>query len=88
MLRVREILNDFKIKFDVIQEGYAPVSISVDNAQGGIDARKLAVERLGELMPGVVSDRALEAMVMNAQGFRAVIVGITPITNLRALFGK
>lgn len=49
---------------------------------GGIKFDHIAVQRQGSLMTGVVSDQALEAMLLKAQGLYGVIVGITPIPNL------
>ena len=54
---------------------------------GGIDARNIGVDRAGDLIQGVVSDKALEAMLSGAPGVKAVIMSVTPISDLRLLLG-
>jgi len=77
-----------KLKASGLGEG-ATETAAIDAAQrqGGIDARNIGVNRSGELMPGVVSDRAMEALLANAPGLRGIIVSITPLTGLRKVLG-
>ena len=56
-------------------------------APGGIDVRNIGVDRQGQLMAGVLSDSAMEKVLMNAPGLKGVIIGITPIHNLSAVLG-
>ncbi|MBF0123179.1 MAG: glycogen/starch synthase [Candidatus Omnitrophica bacterium] len=54
---------------------------------GGIDARNIGVDRTGDLIQGAVSDEALEAILAGAPGVKAVIMNVTPISDLRLLLG-
>ena len=54
---------------------------------GGIDARNIGVDRAGDLIQGAVSDKALEELLSSAPGVRAVIMNVTPISDLRGLLG-
>ncbi|MFH0754212.1 MAG: glycogen/starch synthase [Candidatus Omnitrophota bacterium] len=58
----------------------------IDRAQqGGIDLDNIDINREGSLMPGVISDKAVEEMVTQAQGLKGIIVSITPISDVGAL---
>ena len=65
--------------------GTDPVDVAATADTGGIDARNIGVDRRGDLVPGVLSDRALEEVLMNTPGLRGVIVSITPIVDLPAI---
>lgn len=88
LLRIRQVGD--KVKVDVISSGSSPVKITEDkaeklNTEGGIDARNIQVARQGVLTGEVLSDSALEDMLVNAPGLRGVIVSITPVVDLPAL---
>jgi hypothetical protein len=74
------------MRLNVVRSGLSPVKLSVDKAEnkikGGIDARNITVERQGSLVADVVSNKALEEMLMNAPGVQGIIVGIKPIPDL------
>ncbi|MEI8012271.1 MAG: glycogen/starch synthase [Candidatus Omnitrophota bacterium] len=57
------------------------------DVEGGIDARNVKLDRKGDLMRGVVSDAAMERMLMEAPGLKGVIVGVEPIMNLPEFLG-
>lgn len=54
---------------------------------GGIDARNIGVDRAGTLIQGVMDDQALEAMLSSAPGVRAVIMSVTPFSDLKVMLG-
>lgn len=54
---------------------------------GGIDVRNIDVDRQGDLMANVVGDAAMEQLLWNAPGVRAVILNVTPIADVRPLLG-
>jgi hypothetical protein len=49
---------------------------------GGIKFDHIDLARQGDLMSGIITDRSLENVLMNARGLYGVIVGITPIPDL------
>jgi hypothetical protein len=60
--------------------------LKTDQAQnGGIDLKNINVERQGEIMPDVITDKAIEGMLMQASGIRGVIMSITPIADIKVL---
>jgi hypothetical protein len=68
-----------------VKDGAGKTNDNTATVQGGIDARNIAVDRQGEFISGVLSDKALEDMIMKAPGLRGVIVGISPVPDLMAL---
>ncbi len=59
----------------------------IDSAQntGGIDLRKVGVDRQGHLMADVITEKAIENMLAQASGVHGVIMSITPIRDIGAL---
>ncbi|MBF0331495.1 MAG: hypothetical protein HQL17_06125, partial [Candidatus Omnitrophica bacterium] len=91
MTRLRMQING-NMRINVVRSGTSQVKITVlDNAQakklvdGGIDLQNIAVDRQGELMAGIVSDKAIESMLLQSSGVRGVIMSITPIADIKAL---
>lgn len=69
------------------QKQYTTEPLDNAAATGGIDARNIRVGRQGELMSGIMSDQALEAMLLNAPGVKAVIMNVRPMADVRPLLG-
>jgi len=79
------------MRLNVVRAGLSPVKMSVDRAEkkidGGIDARNIKVQRDGKLETSVMSNKALEDILMSAPGVQGIIVGIQPITDLSKFLG-
>jgi hypothetical protein len=69
--------------FDVgLAKGMRKSADAAMTIPGGIKFEGIKVERQGSLMTDIISDKALEGILLNAQGLYGVIIGITPIPNL------
>lgn len=72
------------IRLSVVRSGFSPVKLSKDSAErtGGIDVRRITLDRQGKGVNDVLSSKALEDRLMSAPGVRGVIVGMSPIADL------
>ncbi len=84
--RAMDKLFDFVQELEKVEKTGQSLVVGVSdtamNIPGGIKLSNIPMDRQGRVMTDVVSDKALEDMVLNSRGLRGVIVGITPIADL------
>ncbi|NTV30139.1 MAG: glycogen synthase [Candidatus Omnitrophica bacterium] len=80
-LRLERLLDGIQNTLEQVRDNAQVIKV-VNDVQGGIDARNIAVARSGEIMNGVMNDQALDGLLRDAAGLRGVITAITPIYSL------